>query len=259
MKKIFQNNFLTAVAVLFLFAACNKDVTYLANPVSSDNNAFVKIVHASPNFATVWGYADNINVYNAQSTTVAKINGTTLAYDKYFPTTTNPYFAIAAGRQDFKFCIGGVFLADSINFYNASADLTAGGHYTYVVTDNLKTSGGILLSDAIPALDTKTYGLRFVHAITNDTAGKTIDIFSTRNNAVIFTGQAAVSSTDFLTLNYTTTSDTLIVRRAGTTFELARVNGFVPTPGRSYTMLYRGNGAVTLSTGKPRGVIMYAN
>jgi hypothetical protein len=262
MKQILKYKLLAALTVVVLLAACNKDTTYLANPVVNNNNAFVKIVHAAPNFSTAWGgIADAVNVfYTADNGMFTKINGTTLAYDKYYPTTTNPYFQIAPATQSLRFSVGGVLLADSINFYSTKVRVEAGNHYTYIITDSLK-NGGMFLFDVMPTLDTKTYGLRLVHAITNDTAGKTIDVFSSRVQANIFSASAATTASGFISLPTSTLNDTLIIRRAGTTFELARVNGFGGVAGRSYTMIYRGNGAVapSVTTGKPRGAIIYAN
>ena len=96
-------------------------------------------------------------------------------------------------------------------------------------------------------------------SVETNTAAKNIDIFSRRNNATIFSTRSAGSATTFIPLNYFTTSDTLIVRRAGTTFALATFNGATFTPGRNYTLVYKGNGAVTTSTAKPRSLLIYGH
>jgi hypothetical protein len=117
----------------------------------------------------------------------------------------------------------------------------------------------MFLQDDLLALGTTQIGMRFVHAIWNDTAAKNVDIFSVRNNATIFSGRSAGSASTFTPLNYFTTSDTLIVRRAGTTFALATLNSATFTPGRNYTLVYKGNGAVTTSTARPRSLFIYGH
>ena len=89
----------------------------------------------------------------------------------------------------------------------------------------------MFLQDDLLSLGSTQIGMRFVHAIWNDTAAKNVDIFSVRNNATIFSGRSAGSASTFTPLNYFTTSDTLIVRRAGTTFALATLNSATFTPG----------------------------
>ena len=40
---------------------------------------------------------------------------------------------------------------------------------------------------------------------------------------------------------------------------LATFNGVTFTPGRNYTLVYKGNGAVTTSTAKPRSLFIYGH
>ncbi|NCW11809.1 MAG: DUF4397 domain-containing protein [Chitinophagia bacterium] len=265
MKKSLQHILLGASVLVLGLVACNKEITYLADPVSTSTNAYVKFVHEAPNLATITGQTDNITVlrYNWATMTYDKLTGTAITYDKTFPTTTNAYVSIPAGPQTFKFSLAAVSQKDSAELFLKSVQTDPGKYYSFIVTDSVKASSAskaIFLQDDLLTLDVATQiGMRFVHAIWNDTAASTVDIFSTRNNRVIFAAKGAGSASSFSALNYYSTNDTLIVRRSGTTNELARMNGVGFTPGRNYTLVYKGNGTVTSSTGKPRSLMVYGH
>lgn len=264
MKKSLQHILLGACMLVIGLVACNKDTEYLAQPVITGTNSFVKFVHEAPNLATITGQTDNITVSRFNWTTLIydKLTGTPITYDKTFPTTTNVYLSMPSGPQTFKFSLAAVSQKDSAELFLKSFQTDPGKYYSVIMTDSVKAataSKAIFLQDDILPLDVSQIGLRFVHAIWNDTAASTVDIFSARNNRVIFSAKGAGSASTFSAFNYFTTSDTLIVRRAGTTNELARLNTFVPTPGRNYTVVYKGNGTVTSSTGKPRSLMVYGH
>lgn len=264
MKKSLQHILLGSMVIILGLVACNKETTYLADPVIANTNAFVKFLHVSPSLATITAQADNITVlrYDWKSMTYDKLTGTPLAYEKYFPTTTNAYTSMTSGPQTFKFSLAAINQKDSVELFLKTVQADAGKYYSFIITDSVKSSSiskSMFLLDEVLALGSTQIGMRFVHAIWNDTAAKTVDLFSIRNNATIFAAKGAGSASAFIPLNYNTTSDTLIVRRAGTTFELARLNGVGFTPGRNYTLVYKGNGAVTLSTGKPRSLLIYGH
>ena len=119
MKKSLQHIFLGALVLVVGLVACNKDITYVAEPVSSNANAYIKFLHLSPSLATITGQADNITLLNLdlKSNTYSKITGTPLAYEKYFPTTTNVYAAVTPGPQTFKFSLAAVSQKDSVELF----------------------------------------------------------------------------------------------------------------------------------------------
>ena len=264
MKKSLQHIIFGSLVLVIGLVACNKDITYIAEPVSSSSSAYIKFLHLSPSLTTITGQADNVTLLNLdlKSNTYSKITGTPLAYERYFPTTTNAYAAITAGLQTIKFSLAAVSQKDSLELFLKKVQADAGKYYSFIITDSVKSeslSKAMFLQDDLLTLGASQIGMRFVHAIWNDTAAKNIDIFSRRNNANIFSGRSAGSASTFTPLNYFTTSDTLIVRRAGTTFALATLNGATFTPGRNYTLVYKGNGAVTTSTAKPRSLFIYGH
>ena len=264
MKKSLQHIFFGSLVLVIGLVACNKDITYVAEPVSSSSNAYIKFLHLSPSLATITGQADNVTLLNLdlKSNTYSKITGTPLAYERYCPTTTNAYATIPTGLQTIKFSLAAVKQKDSIELFLKKVQIDAGKYYSFIITDSVKSqinSKAMFLQDDLLTLGASQIGMRFVHAIWNDTAAKNIDIFSRRNNATIFSARSAGSATTFIPLNYFTTSDTLIVRRAGTAFALATLNSVTLTPGRNYTLVYKGNGAVTASTAKPRSLLIYGH
>ena len=264
MKKSLQHIIFGALALFVGLVACNKETTYIADPVSSRSDAFIKFLHVSPTLATITGQADNITLLNLdlKSNTYSKITGTPLAYEKYFPTTTNAYATIPTGMQTIKFSLAAVSQKDSMELFLKKVQIDAGKYYSFIITDSIKSetnSKAMFLQDDLLTLGASQIGMRFVHAIWNDTAAKNVDIFSVRNNANIFSARSAGTASTFTPLNYFTTSDTLIVRRAGTTFALATMNSATFTPGRNYTLVYKGNGAVTTTTAKPRSLFIYGH
>ena len=264
MKKSLQHIIFGALVLVLGLAACNKETTYIADPVSSRLDAFIKFLHVSPSLATITGQADNVTLLNLdlKSNTYSKITGTPLAYERYFPTTTNVYAAVTAGLKTIKFSLAAISQKDSLELFLKQVQADAGKYYSFIITDSIKSaslSKAMFLQDDLLTLGASQIGMRFVHAIWNDTAAKNVDIFSVRNNATIFSGRSAGSASTFAPLNYFTTSDTLIVRRAGTTFALATLNSASFTPGRNYTLVYKGNGAVTTTTAKPRSLFIYGH
>ena len=264
MKKSLQHIIFGALVLVVGLAACNKETTYVADPVTSSSSAYIKFLHVSPSLATITGQADNVTLLNLdlKSNTYSKITGTPLAYERYFPTTTNAYATIPTGLQTIKFSLAAVKQKDSLELFLKKVQIDAGKYYSFIITDSVKSqtnSKAMFLQDDLLTLGASQIGMRFVHAIWNDTAAKNIDIFSRRNNATIFSARSAGSATTFIPLNYFTTSDTLIVRRAGTAFALATLNSVTLTPGRNYTLVYKGNGTVTTSTAKPRSLLIYGH
>jgi len=264
MKKSLQHIIFGALVLVVGLAACNKDTTYVADPVTLSSSAYIKFLHVSPSLATITGQADNVTLLNLdlKSNTYSKLTGTPLTYERYFPTTTNVYAAVTAGLKTIKFSLAAISQKDSVELFLKKVQADAGKYYSFIITDSIKSaslSKAMFLQDDILTLGSSQIGMRFVHAIWNDTAAKNVDIFSIRNNATIFSGRSAGSASSFAPLNYFTTNDTLIVRRAGTTFALASLNGVGFTPGRNYTLVYKGNGAVTTATAKPRSLFVYGH
>jgi hypothetical protein len=254
------------IAIIFLgvlfFESCKKDQTQLRN-ISLDTRAYLKVIHAAPGFTQVFNAPDNFNVL------VGAINGERMVagmtYNSAFPSNTintNTYAAVPAGSQDIRLVLKGVANIDSITVAAIPKNLTVGSFYTLVITDSITTSAAyskIWSADDLSTPPAGSYNLRFIHAVMNDTAGKKIDVYSYRNAANIFSNISPGDVTAFNTFTIPTSSDTISIRRAGTTFELARINGqSYANSQRIYTLIYRGNGTLTSGT-KARGAFVYNN
>jgi hypothetical protein len=264
MKKNTILQVISATVLLFAFSSCKK-YTKGHQTIDLGNRAFLKVIHAAPGFTQVFNSVDNFNVL------VGAINSQRMAasmtYNSAFPANTintNTYAAVPAGAQDIRLVRRGTVNIDSTTIAVIPKNLVAGGYYTLIITDSLTSNPAyskIWSQDAVIWPLDGNYSIRFIHAVMNDTAGKFVDIYSARNAGNIFSNVSMGSVSNFVTLPRTTTlSDTIIVRRAGTTQELARVNGVAISNRRVYTIIYRGNTTITATTNvRARGVFVYNN
>ena len=267
MKKYFSIILFFAV-VLMTVISCKKDNKYIAvyKPVSGD--AFLRVVHVSPNFRAIQNYPDSFNIYVGKN----KINGSLFTYNSFFPASTantNTYFAIPSGAQQIRLSLQGVITIDSLTIISLQKDITPGYFYTFFITDSLQTqqlNTKVWVQDDFPIPDTGKYAVRFAHMVLNDTAGKKVEVYSTRQAATIFTNISPGTVTSFITLPVLS-GDTIIVRRPGTLFELDRFPRNAtgqPSPvsytnnQRVYTILYKGNAVSTAGT-KGRSILVYNN
>ncbi len=259
MKRILSYTALLAAGVM-AFASCEKKADRTANYTSSDGMALLRVIHAAPSFRQVFNAPDSINLYVNN----AKVNGPLLTYTGTFPasaTTGSGYFAVPAGLQNLRLTVAGRVNQDSIPLATVSRIITGGQRYSLIITDNIMAandSAKIFIPDNMTAATPGNFRLRFVNAISSDTAGTTVSIFSTRRNANIFNSVAPGQVVDFQSLPFNTQlSDTLYVRRPGGTFNLAVINGASFGNQRSYTLVYRGYGSVVSTGVKGRVLASY--
>jgi hypothetical protein len=245
--------------VIGLIWSCKEKLELVSPTSSPDGLAYIKIAQFSPNFRQVFNNRDSFNIY----ANAVKLNGTFLTYGSFFPSAANLYAAVPAGTTALRITLNGVTTPDSLTLATVTKDLTAGAYYSFILTDSvLKTteSRQIFLQDNFARTDTNHFTIRFVHAVLNDTLGKNVDIYSLRLAANIFTNIAPGTTTPFISEPYNFISDTLIVRRAGIAFELARLSTVALPIGRerAYTLIYKGNAANTTAP-KGRSLVYYAN
>ena len=261
MKKNISLILILAASISGLLWSCSK-TTPLENVAvtkSPNGSAFIKIVHFSPAFRLVTAKRDSLNIFLNGS----KLNGSFLTFGSLFPSTTNLYAAIPAGSATIKLSTAGVVTADSIAVVSLSKTLEAGKYYSLIITDSILNSNSnkqIFTQDNFVISDTNSFTIRFVHAILNDTAGKNIDIYSTRRAGNIFSNISPGTVTDFNTQPYNFITDTIIVRRAGGTFELARLTTATNPLARqrAYTLIYKGTPSTTTAP-KGRALVTFAN
>ncbi len=257
MKKINSYISLLVFGAIF-FAACEKEAAKTADYTTTEANAFMRVVHVAPSFRKVFNAPDSFNVYVND----AKINGSFLSYASIFPGTANAYFAVPAGLQQIKVSVHGFGTnkPDSTLLKNFTKVFTQGQYYTLLITDSInssKDSAQMFLPDLYTKPTPGNFGIRFVHAVWNDTAGMNVDIYSTRRNANIYSNVKPGTITTFGTQPYNTQlSDTLYVRRAGTQFNLHTLNSASFGNQRVYTLVYRGDGNLT-TTNKARSLAAF--
>jgi hypothetical protein len=241
-----------------LLWSCSKDLKLTGETTTPRGFAYIKIAHGAPNFRGVVNNRDSFNVF----VNGAKLNGSFLTYGSYFPSTTNLYATVPAGTAAIKLTVNGVNTPDSLALATLTKTLTAGSYYSLIMTDSVLTlneAKQIFVQDNFSLQDTLHYSVRLVHAMLNDSAGKNIDIYSSRQAANLYSNISPGTVTSFSTQNYTLVTDTLIVRRAGTTFELARANAVVFARERVFTLVYRGLPGVAPGGTKSRILSLYNN
>lgn len=276
MKYIFSISFICVL----LLSACKRDYKGIANYTPQDSSmAYLKIVHASPNFRQVFNTKDTFNVFVGGQ----KINGTALTYNSVWPfsvnsSTTNitaTYAAVAAGQNQIRLSVPGVATTDSATIVTLTKTLAPGKFYTLMVTDSLKLasdSSKIFIQDNIPMTLPGYINLRFVNAAMNDTAGKAVDIVSYARNANLFSNFKPGMVSPFALLNYNqSVADTLYVTRpatSGTPVSQRIVLAKLPLTAtmlssgaqdkRSFTLYYKGDANLTSGT-KARSLSVYIN
>src|SRR5204863_1231693 len=121
--------------------------------------------------------------------------------------------------------------------------------YLIIMYDTTTTAKQLTFENNIVIPSDTTARVKFANFIYNNTDVLPVDIFSKRRNQNIFSNVSRTQVTDFIPYA-SSVSDTLIVREAGTLNQLTVLNGFSPTPKRSYTLIYRGShkGTRTLSS-----------
>ena len=255
--------FILSVVTAGILAGCDKELQEDAPSQLMDpgSNSQIRVVHLSPSFATITGQPEAFNFFVSG----AKVNSAAIAYSGMFPGQSTGYIGVTSGLHWFRVVRPGVNTTDSITIHTFQKVLEPGQRYSYLVTDSFRStneSRQMLLKDNFNDPVPGNYAVRFVHAVLNDTAGKTVDVYSFRRKQNIFTNVKIGDATGFLELG-PSGNDTLSIRRPGVTTwgggvgELARLNAIPFASGRVYTVVYRGLTSSTAS--KPRGAIYYQN
>jgi hypothetical protein len=162
------------------------------------------------------------------------------------------YVSVPAGTQPIKLSVAGVVNPDSIPIQTFTKTLVANQMYTLMITDSINSSrdsSQIFVQDSYLQPTTGYFNLRFIHAVWNDTAGKTIDIWSARNNRNIFTSVKPGAVTPFSTYPYNAIlNDTFFVRRSGTLIGLDTLSAVSFGNQRTYTLYYKGDANINVNS-----------
>jgi len=261
--KIFNAITLAFCAAVIGICSCDKGTNLI-----DENNKWVYLDSAnSANLKIVQVFAGNTpQVPTAPNLTTgpqifiyangAKLNGTSLGYGSAWPTP-NVYANIPAGSTKFEILNGRIDLTvvPNIPKYIAgdtlgtmTATLDKGKYYTLYVGDTVPTVRMTLKEDVLPVPDYQMYKIRVANFSMNNNPTDTFNLFSTRQNAEIITDVTHKSVSNWVQLPLPILSDTLLLRKKGTTTVFAQVNGFAPTGQRMYTIIGRGKTGVTAKT-----------
>jgi hypothetical protein len=255
------------IFLLFVTVSCQKEYTVHASEESTAGMAFLKIIHASPNFRALTGQQDTFNIYIGG----LKVNGATFTYNSIFPAAgTNTYMAVEPGLKEIRLTVPGVVKTDSVNIYSFNKQMEAGKYYTFMITDSInaasRDSSRIFVEDSYSTPPAGYISIRFIHTVMNDTVDKKVDLFSYAKNSTIISNVSRDSVSSYISLGYNLqTVDTFYVTRAATsgTALSARIilakqaftttNIVGATDQRCFTLYYKGNGNLTTGT-KPRAL-----
>jgi hypothetical protein len=190
----------------------------------------------------------------------SKLSSAALSFGSIFPgIVSNAYLAIPPGSQSIRLSIPGVVNTDSVTIATVTKSFVAGKYYSLLITDSImnasRDSSRILVQDYYTTPNPGFINLRFANAALNDTAGKTVDLFSYARNTTLITKIKSDSVTSFQVVGTNPgVADTLYVRRTGTNQVLAKLL-FPSTSQRTYTVFYYGD--VTLASGKKARTLSY--
>jgi hypothetical protein len=238
------------IPILFLFIACEKKASYTAefDYNSSANNSFVKFVnayaYATPLFAGQTSASIQL-AYNG-----VQFSGTPIALGGAFPGNAN-YAAVpkenSLKEMFVRLGLGTPPAAVKDSFLFAfQPNLTQGKYYTYFFCDSITNLSKRLLITEDEVREPggiNLYRIRFVNLIPNmPVATPTLELFSFRARAVIFTGIPSRGVTPFIEVPVQgiNTSDTLQIRYSGTTTTIATLNGLGVAGQASITVFARG-------------------
>ncbi len=262
MKKNISRIAIIVTVVMVGLYACTRDYALKSPTTSTAGGAYLRIVNAAPNFRNIYNKPDSFNVYvnGNKITGFTPGGGYLMTYGTIFPTASSlvGYVSVPAGLQQIKLTLGGVVTGDSIPITNFTKIFQADTYYSFVITDSIlsnRDSSQIFVQDVFTAPPSGYYNLRFMHAVWNDTAGKNIDVFSTRNNRNIFINVKPGTITSFGAYPYNPSlTDTFFVRRAGNPGIAldTLINTSLFTNQRSYTLYYRGDGNTNYNTNPKR-------
>lgn len=276
MKKILSYSFILLGASIVV-ASCTKDRLQEARTDVNINNedlAQVRFIHAlssnsintvSPVVAATAPPALNFFVNGVRLNAISSATQTfTSVYGGAFPgaailvasnangNNVFDYAAIPAGSSRVTgamFRLIGASAADSVVSTTFTFDKWK--KYTVIAADTIPNQRFYAFEDVFVTPDTGNYAIRFINLGINLPTGITVpaalDVFSTRRQANIisnipYRGSSAFVESRVANLfnNILFTTDTLLIRTAGTTTTVAQVNGFFPVRTRVYTFVARG-------------------
>jgi hypothetical protein len=237
MKKMI--NMLIPAFALGLFAllfSCNKEPE-IYQPENRDfsDKAFLKVYNSTVNSTRNYVYLDNVPLTGA---------GLIFTTAPLFPQVSYAA-AIDAGTRNV--LIKDTLVTTTQKPITFTTTFDAGSNYMILTYDTITNPKYLVVKDVITQPADTTSRLRFANLVYNRVAVPNVDIYSIKLNQNIFTNIPTERVSDYIPYQ-SGLADTLFVRTAGTTTNLAQLNNFNPTQKRSYTIVFRGNYTSTTGT-----------
>ena len=229
----------SALAVLVL-SACEKKLSVPQDEITA-GTTYMKVYVASP------GVLRNYVFVNDR-----QVTGAALASGGLFPLSSaspgilfqhNNLFSVQQNEIKpipQRITIRDTALVTTQPVTNLVTNLETLSYYTLFLTDSSLRPNPLLVKDNIVPVADTTARIRFANLPFSPLAIPNMDIFSVKANANIFSNVPIQTITDFRAYA-SALNDTLHVRAAGTTTNLASINGIVTTQKRYYTLVFRGS------------------
>lgn len=188
-----------------------------------------------------------------------KVNGTALGYGGFYPSTTVYSLVEAGSNIKFDIVMARLNLAVVPNrpapiagdtLLSFTQSLEAGKFYSFMIGDTVPSLRVNVKEDVISNPEYQTYKIRVANWLMNST--DTITLYSRREAREIIQNITHKQYSDWVQLSLPVISDTLELRKKGTTAVYLTVGGaaptFSPVGERSYTIIARGKTGVTGKT-----------
>jgi hypothetical protein len=155
----------------------------------------------------------------------------------------NDYLAVPTGNIEVKLSVPKRGTnEDSITVLTTTMAVEMGKYYSLIVTDSFPAAQSYVLNDDVAYADSGSIKLRFTNAIPN--VGGPVDFLrsntTTGINQVVASNVNYKAATDFITLPVVAGTDTIKVRRSGTTAFLATYSTGSLSNRRVFTVVSRG-------------------
>lgn len=228
---------LCLLAGLFSGISCTKQLPKLVASQQADfsNSSLVQVYVATVNATRNYVYVDT-----------RAITGATLGSGSLFPSGVATIGAnIQPGVR--AFLVRDTLPAATQVPLSFATNLNPGNRYTIFLYDTINAPKQKTIQTNIEIPADTTARVRFANFVYSATAVPAVDIFSKRRAVNLFTNVPTTEVTGFIAIP-SAFNDTIIVRDAGTTNQLAVLNGLNPTQKRSYTLVFRGRYQSTSGT-----------
>lgn len=251
-NKTFHTNLTLFTALCLLMTSCEKNELRLQETTDPSTGAYFKLGWFSPglNSQGVQLKINNVRQSN-QLGFGFTATSTTAGYAMPFPggglntggNNKNDYLAVPTGDIEVKLSVPKRGTnEDSITVLTTTMTVETGKYYSLMVTDSFPAAQSYVLNDDVAYADSGSIKLRFTNAIPN--VGGPVDFLrsntTTGINQVVASNINYKAASDFITMPVVVGTDTIKVRRSGTTAFLATYSTGSLSNRRVFTVVGRG-------------------